>query len=65
MMISQQICDLSSKPISSVDKASVQLTFIELDGNGRATSDLRILNICGALRKEGKADGLITEKLIG
>lgn len=64
MKIGQQICDLSSKPILSVDKTSVQLTFVELDKNGRATSDIRILNICGALRKEGKADGLITEKLI-
>lgn len=64
MNISQQICDLSNKPISSTDKASVQLTFVDLDENGRAKSDITILNICGALRKEGKADSLITEKFI-
>ncbi|ELA46176.1 hypothetical protein VCUG_02345 [Vavraia culicis subsp. floridensis] len=62
MMISQQICDLSKKPISSVDKASVQLTFVNLDEKGRMTDELTVLNVCGALRKEGKADGLITEK---
>lgn len=64
MNISQRICDLSRKPISSVDKASVQLTFVELDEDGRVTSDLVVLNVCGALRKEAKADGLITEKLL-
>ncbi|KRH95206.1 40S ribosomal protein S21 [Pseudoloma neurophilia] len=65
MKIGQQICDLSCKPISSVDKMNVQLTFVELDENGRATQNLKVLNVCGALRKEGKADGLVTEKLIG
>lgn len=64
MIIPQIICDLSKKPISSVDKASVQLTFVNLDENGRMIDELTIINVCGALRKEGKADGLITQKLL-
>lgn len=63
MNIQQRICDLSKKPISALDKASVQLTFVNLDESGRAMNELTVLNICGALRKEGKADGLISEIL--
>ena len=65
MEITQRICDLTRKSLSSVDKASVQITFADLDENGRVTSEITILNVCGALRKEGKTDGLITEKLLG
>lgn len=60
MNITQRICDLSKKPITSTDKMSVQLTYVDLDENGKAT-DLKVLNICGAMRREGKTDGLVTE----
>lgn len=62
-MFRQRICDFTNTPISSIDRASVQLTFAELDDEGKPTGEIRILDCCGKVRKEGKVDEILYEML--
>ncbi|KCZ75518.1 hypothetical protein H311_03503, partial [Anncaliia algerae PRA109] len=43
---------------------SVQLTFAVLNEDGRATNDILVYNICGSIRKNGRIDEALNEKLI-
>ncbi|KCZ81316.1 hypothetical protein H312_01195 [Anncaliia algerae PRA339] len=64
MSVNQRLCSISGKIISRTDKSSVQLTFAVLNEDGRATNDILVYNICGSIRKNGRIDEALNEKLI-
>ncbi|EPR79900.1 Ribosomal protein S21E [Spraguea lophii 42_110] len=59
----QRVCDFSLKPISSQDRSSVQINMVQLDERGRATKDLMIFNVSGTVRKNGKIDSMLYERI--
>lgn len=63
MLFNRRMCAFKNTPISIVDRASVQLTFVKLDSDGRSTGDNIILDCCGDIRRRGLVDDLIGDKL--
>lgn len=63
MSFEQRICSFTGRPIPHTDNASVQLTFVELDSDGRATDKVVIYNACGKIRKDGTIDEILTNAL--
>lgn len=64
MTFEQRKCAFTGRPISHIDNASVQLTFVELDSNGRSNGKVKIYDVCGKVRHNGTIDGLITDELL-
>ncbi|ORD99811.1 hypothetical protein A0H76_126 [Hepatospora eriocheir] len=54
-------CDFTNYPILPNDCSSVQICLAQLDGEGKATENISIIDICGSVRKSGKVDRLLYE----
>lgn len=63
MTFVRRMCTFMQKPISIVDRASVQLTFVKLDSDGRSTGENIIFDCSGDIRKRGLVDSLLADKL--
>lgn len=63
MSFVQRICSFTGRPIPHTDHASVQLTFVELDVDGRAIDNVLVYNACGKIRKDGTIDEILTNML--
>lgn len=64
MTYHRRICAFTNTPISLVDPASVQLTFVDLDSEGKMIKgQIRIYDCCGDIRRRGDIDTLLTQKL--
>lgn len=57
----RRMCTFTKQPIEAKDRSSVQIVLAKLDQSGRVTGDVDILDIAGAIRKNGQADSLILE----
>lgn len=64
MTSTHRICAFTGRPIPHTDNASVQLTLVDLDENGRATNEIKIYDVLGRIRLEGTIDGLLSDKIL-
>ncbi|EJW04349.1 hypothetical protein EDEG_00134 [Edhazardia aedis USNM 41457] len=63
MAYSRRICMFTDRPISHIDRSSVQIALAKLDNSGNITGSIDILDYCGDIRRKGLADGLVTLKM--
>merc|ERR1712183_471878 len=52
-------CSSSGRIIGAKDHASVQLSIIDVDENGRALTTSKAYTICGEIRKMGESDDCV------
>ncbi|KAI5148286.1 small subunit ribosomal protein S21e [Enteropsectra breve] len=62
MYFERRTCNITGRPIDAKDRASGQILIARLDENGRATSEVEIIDVCGAARKNGVVDAWLMEQ---
>lgn len=63
MTYQRRLCAFTNTPISHVDRAAVQLSFAKLNADGRMTGENIILDCSGEVRRRGRIDELLVEKM--
>lgn len=60
-MANHRKCMFTQRPILPNEKDSVQILIAELDKDGRTTGKVKMVDVCGSIRKTGEIDALLTE----
>ncbi|KAL6122667.1 rps21 [Nucleospora cyclopteri] len=54
-------CKFTNRPILPKERDSVQIHLAELNEFGRATGQVKIVDVCGDVRRTGRVDSLLYE----